>query len=250
VWSVGSRSVTIYLGMSAVAWRSLDAKKSGEFLSVLSFDAALQVLESQNQFAARQLDFFLSSAIARPFLVPGVQGMAGPDERLQLARAICSEGTGFSQPSKVWVEPLTKADETAGRAALAVAMEESTWVALHQLIKIKRWKVRSIRPVWTDALALLAQSRPSDRVSELQWMGCVDTDSMTILSGHRAEYSLALTRSKPDAAQLHQVRVRAIQSLRVTQENAVLLALNEDGTSHLSSHGSQCLWRPINEESA
>lgn len=247
MWWVGSK-VTIYLGTSAVGWRSLDARDPGQWVSVTSVDAALQVLESQGQFASRPLNVFLSSGIVRPFLVPGVQGMVGPDERLQLAHAMCSEGTGFSQPGKVWVEPLTPADEKAGRAALAAGVEASAWAALHQLIKMKRWKVRSIRPVWADALALMAKSHPSRLVSEPQWLGCMDTDSMTILSGHRAAYSLALTRSKPDAVQLHQVRERALQSLGVTPENAVLFALNEDSTSHQASHGSQWPWQQVNEQ--
>ena len=111
------------------------------------------------------LTVYLSGSLARPFLIPVIQGLSNPQERHQVAVAMAAELTGFTEACTVRLEPTI----TPNQETLAVAMQASALERLRAVCRDQRWRLRSVQPAWLDALAVINRAPKDDTVEWLAW---------------------------------------------------------------------------------
>lgn len=92
----------------------------------------------------RRTTVWLSGALARPFLVEPVSGLASREELVQVAQAQAAEATGLSDPCTVWLDGRWS-PETGG---LAAAVETGVLSALQDWGRLHRTPLSAVRPWW------------------------------------------------------------------------------------------------------
>lgn len=186
MWWVGSRTFDVYLGTRAVVVCSKGLRVFEQ--AVDGFDSAIMTLARWNseQGTRLRLKLWLSGGLCRPFLIPAVTGIRGEGELISIAKMLATQGTGLAGPCKVWVDR-----GKPGKHLVGVALDESTLIRILGLFSkagAPKGRIVSIRPLWSEALRIVARRRPIATAIALQ-----DCDSITLVAGSAAGFDVATT---------------------------------------------------------
>lgn len=167
MWPWFGSQATVYLGqdraVACVKGRSrIDVAASGPLAVVDALESAWP--EAIGRTRARVL---LSGALARPFVLAPLDGVATRSEALAVARGAAAQ-TGVGRDCAPWLGRWR-----AGAACLAAAMDQALFDRLIEFAAHRRVRLLRVAPWWSDA-ADHAPARP-------RIIGLRDDDAFTVL---------------------------------------------------------------------
>lgn len=215
---VGERQVALWLGAQTFSadWVAGEPPPLATLLEQAGVKPRLWPLRHRVQI-------WLSGALARPFVLEPIAGLAGRDEALAAARARAGEETGWTPASvELWMERMPRDEPVLVVATLAGALR-----ALRAAARQARLRVVSVRPWWSAALAAAAgQGRP------FELLASADPEALVILGSRQALWTDGSTLSPlPDAAQCEAVVQRRITARGLDPAQAGRFVLAAGGPS-------------------
>lgn len=126
---------------------------------------------------------WLSSALARPFLIGPTKGLASWAEAQALGRSAALSGTGFAKECVVRVEAWPGEERV-----LATAVERDTLETIVGAVRAKGGRLVSLRPAWAAPLSGAIERSKKNVVVAFE-----DGDGVTFLAEHHDELKLAMT---------------------------------------------------------
>lgn len=154
---VRSKAVEVYLGETLVGCKGLD-EGAERWSEVRDLDAGFATLDSWLDGADQpcRARVWLSSALARPWIIAADCGARNASELRTLASLRAGETTGLAGEVKVWTAPWR-----ANRPTLAVAMPILAFGRLNSTRASSRrgkgWRVDSVRPWWNQVFDAVQQ---------------------------------------------------------------------------------------------
>ncbi len=222
----GSEIVQLYLGTSRVAMSGHVASSPGEVQwlaadsPVHGLELALAHLDSRRwRWHRPRLAISLSGALAPPFLLEPVTGVAQIHDARQIATHMAQEATGLEGPCVVWLDAWS-----AGRPCLCVAMERAMRDAIESTSRHSGARLVGLRPWW-----MLAFNHAVDRGRAADALLLVDdTDAATILIGAAGALATAASYSpRPEPQELRALTVRALLTSNVESGSASRVAVRD-----------------------
>lgn len=224
MWSVGSRSLDLFLGAQEIAitlpdgqvvWHPVADGRAG----VAKLEDAVRSAYGKHAVRSR---VWLSGACARPFLVGPLEGLRSWDEAVSIAAALAPEATGLMPPCLAWVDgPVHRA------ATVATATEAEPMKALRESTVLQPV---SIAPWWSAAFNWALQKAPSPLIV------VSDQESLITLGGRGGEFTGAdATCPAPAADELeawlkHLSTARGVRRTRIT-----LVGIERTGTRGIAA---------------
>lgn len=195
MWWAGAEVCDLYLGLRtsglactrrAVAWAEHADAADGARRQIEALRRA------GTRWRRRPLRLWLSSALARPFLMQPVQGLE-PGELQALAQAQAKDSAGFDEACAVWVE-----SSPAPRAPhVGVAMPAALRKELLAVARDSGAVLRSLRPWWAHALdAALHEAK-----APVAAFTATDTDGLVLLAEREGRWALSESVTPAPAAE-------------------------------------------------
>jgi hypothetical protein len=190
--------VDVYLGEHHVGVCGPDGQAT--WFEVASLNNAMDVLAQQIELAIGRrpvihkprIRVWLSGALARPFLLEPVPGISRWAEAYAVAQSLVLPSTGLQGPCTVWLDQWRE-----NQACVAVAAQDVYLNALLELEASHRWLAHSVRPWWSQALAVALKG---ERIPE--YLSVEDTDALVELAGKNGTWvTVNGVVPRPDAAQ-------------------------------------------------
>lgn len=188
----------------------------------------------------KQLEVWLSGGLARPFLVPSVQGIKRWSEVEAMAQGMAETNTQLHGPLHVWLGRWQRDQPT-----LAVACEMSVLTALHDLKASHGVHVRAVTPVWRWAAMHDQTHACLLMLHEASATTLLHTDPVGGWVG-AATYSPPLPLDQRKAWVVRQAFSRGVDAERVTQASllATDITLTDACLPERSSPPVQMKWGP------
>jgi hypothetical protein len=140
----------------------------------------------------RNLNLWLSGALARPFIAGPLIGLRRWQEVQTILAAMAPEATGLTGPCAVWV-----AGPVHREACLVVAVPQPLLDDLHRQARVHALRLRSVRPWWSAAFNAARAQMPAAPLWVLD-----DGEALTCVPSHaRAGAYTGTQWPAPDADQ-------------------------------------------------
>jgi hypothetical protein len=229
VWSVGSERWDVFVGEDvaglaapgdgAVTWTRCESAMRGFETSAAQL---LQMRAEKGQKGAVRARLWLSGALARPFVLPAMEGVKRWQEAIQIAETLAPESTGLDGACTVWLDRWH-----AGTATLAVAASSELLRSVEEMAQVQGLQIATISPWWNAVLnaALMLPEPAGLLVIE-------DAESSTVLSGAQGAFVIAKTyQPRPDAGQRRAMLSRlALEADMAAPRAMVVWQASLDGT--------------------
>lgn len=183
MWWAGSESVHIFLGRTRVGMQVFGGGPAQWEVGRSASDlwmAALEEIRARRRVSVR---IWLSGSVARPFILPAVQGLGTLADARMVAATRAPEETGLVGPCCVSMDVWRP-----GEPAMCVAMEEGLRKAIEAGEDAKKVRVVGIRPWWAAVLC-----DPACEANSLSILTVDDGESLVALAGLDQQIEVAST---------------------------------------------------------
>lgn len=238
MWSVGRKSVDIYLGHDSVAWRVVgrDAVRAAVATPHEGLQAAQKAIEGLGRIKIR---LWLSGRLAPPFLVEPVPGVKGHRELRQIAEAVAQQATGLAEPCEVWIEPRAGRDEVV----VGVAVARTLVASVQEMLGAgSSAHLQSIRPWWA-----LVQNRALARnKGKLQILRVEEPDGLVLLAAKDRTFACAAAYWPASAVEnRHAMVARALLNADVPSAKGWRVVWGGDASKSSDVAGFAATWEAI-----
>lgn len=180
MWSAGSDTIDVFLGRNrfGVQRRGEHARWETGSDSLESLGDALDSVQGSRGVSVR---IWLSGSLARPFVLPPLQGLTTWADAQAVAAARASEETGLDAPCCVSIDRWK-----AGAPVGCVAMEEALRASILTLLVTRKVRIAGIRPWWAAVLC--------DRATHARSLALLtvdDGESLVVLAGEKDGLDMA-----------------------------------------------------------